>query len=130
MHGLSSPTAKARKAVCANENKMKDRFNLEDDIEISERYDKEDDVYYVTLLTGEPSLVEEVDDRLLIEFGFTRMPTGFRILNYSKVKVEAEAFKISFKKACKTAGLRKRESADRHRQMERRIDRFFDTVGA
>jgi hypothetical protein len=103
-----------------------------DDIEILEQYDQEDDIYYVSMRTAEPSLVEEVDDTLLVEFGmFTNLPTGFRILNYAKNKIKADAFKINFKAACKAAGLRKlKKTEDRRQQMERRIDQFFDKVGA
>jgi uncharacterized protein YuzE len=110
---------------------MNDRLNLGDDIEILERYDQEDDIYYVTMKTAEPSFAEEVDDVLLVEFGmFTNMPTGFRILNYAKNKITADAFKLKFKEACKAAGLRKLKSSEtRQRQIERRIDRFFDAVG-
>jgi hypothetical protein len=110
---------------------MRDSLNITDPLEISEQYDKEDDIYYVTLRTAEPSLVEEVDDMLLVEFGmFTGMPTGFRILNYAKNKIKADAFKVSFKEVCKAAGLRKLKTAkDRRQQMERRIDKFFDSVG-
>lgn len=57
-------------------------------IDFSEYYDEEDDIYYVTFKTGEPSGVLEIDDVLLLEVGvFTGLPTGFRILNYSKQKV-------------------------------------------
>lgn len=57
-------------------------------IDFSEYYDEEDDIYYVTFKTGEPSGVLELDDILLLEVGmFTGLPTGFRILNYSKHKV-------------------------------------------
>ena len=53
----------------------------------SEIYDSESDVYYVSFESGEPSYVEEIDDVLLIELGiFTNMPTGFRILNYKRLK--------------------------------------------
>lgn len=56
-------------------------------IDFSETYDREDDVYYVTFKTGEPSYVLEVDDTLLLEVGmFTNLPTGFRILNFEKNK--------------------------------------------
>ena len=76
--------------------------------------------------------MEEVDDALLVEFGmFTNMPTGFRILNYTKNKQKADGFKTMFKNICKTAGLRKLKSSEnRLQQMERRIDKFFDAVGA
>lgn len=59
-------------------------------IDFSETYDKENDIYYVTFGTGEPSYVKEVDDVLLLETGlFTNLPTGFRILNYSKHNVRS-----------------------------------------
>ena len=59
-------------------------------IAFSEHYDEEDDIYYVTFKTGEPSGVLELDDILLLEVGaFTGLPTGFRILNYSKHKIDA-----------------------------------------
>ena len=62
-------------------------------IEFSEHYDLEDDIYYVTFKTGEPSVVMEIDDVLLVEIGiFTNMPTGFRILNFKKHKVKKVQF--------------------------------------
>jgi len=62
-------------------------------VDFAEQYDIEDDVYYVTFKTGEPSFVMEVDDILLLEVGiFTKMPTGFRILNFKKHKVTKVAF--------------------------------------
>lgn len=58
------------------------------DIDFSETYDQEDDIYYVTFKTGEPSYCVEVDDVLLLEVGlFTNLPTGFRILNFTKSNV-------------------------------------------
>lgn len=66
-------------------------------INFSECYNEEDDVYYVTFKTGEPSGVVELDDILLLEVGvFTGLPTGFRILNYSKHKIGQ--VQIEFKK--------------------------------
>ena len=57
-------------------------------IDFSETYDQEDDTYYVTFKTGEPSYCLELDDVLLLELGlFTNLPTGFRILNFHKNKV-------------------------------------------
>jgi hypothetical protein len=97
----------------------------EDDIEVSECYDKDADVYYVTVMTGEPSIVEEQDDRLLVEIGiFTGLPTGFRILNYSKHKNAAHALRDAFRQVCKKMGLRKikNDLEVRHR----RIDKFFE----
>ena len=59
-------------------------------IDFSERYDQEDDTYYVTFKTGEPSYCVELNDILLLEVGlFTKLPTGFRILNYTKSKVKS-----------------------------------------
>lgn len=53
--------------------------------EIAELYDQENDVYYVTFKTGEPSYCVEVNDVLVLEVGmFSKLPTGFRILNMSK----------------------------------------------
>lgn len=86
----------------------------DDEIEVSERYDKEDDIYYVTARTGEPSIAVEHDDRFLLEIGiFTRMPTGFRILGYSKLGPTVRNFSAIFKKICKAAGLTKIKAAER-----------------
>lgn len=58
-------------------------------VDFSEIYDQENDTYYVTFKTGEPSYCVEVDDVLLIEVGlFTNIPTGFRILNFAKNDVK------------------------------------------
>lgn len=58
-------------------------------IDFSEYYDEEDDIYYVTFKTGEPSGIVELDDILLLEVGaFTGLPTGFRVLNYSRHKID------------------------------------------
>ena len=65
-------------------------------IPFSEVYNEEDDVYYVTFKTGEPSYCLEIDDILIMELGlFTNLPTGFRILNFRKNRV---AFVVLFKK--------------------------------
>ena len=57
-------------------------------VPFSEVYNEEDDVYYVTFKTGEPSFCLEVDDVLVLELGmFTNLPTGFRILNFKKNRV-------------------------------------------
>jgi uncharacterized protein YuzE len=62
-------------------------------IDFSESYDQEDDIYYVNFKTGEPSIVDEVDDNLLVEVGmFTGMPTGFRILNFKKANITGVFF--------------------------------------
>lgn len=68
-------------------------------IKFSENYDKETDIYYVTFKTGEPSYCEEVDDILVLEMGmFTNLPTGFRILNFSKHHVAFVGVKVIFNK--------------------------------
>jgi len=60
---------------------------MKGNIEFNEYYDEESDIYYVTFKTGEPSHVIELNDILLLEVGmFSALPTGFRILNYSKQK--------------------------------------------
>ena len=55
-------------------------------VDFNEHYDQENDIYYVSFKTGEPSyVIEEIEDILLLEVGvYTSLPTGFRILNYSK----------------------------------------------
>ena len=55
------------------------------DDQSAELYDQENDVYYVTFGTGEPSYCVEVDDVLVLEIGlFSNLPTGYRVLNMSK----------------------------------------------
>ena len=77
-------------------------------IAFSEYYDEEDDVYYVTFKTGEPSGVLELDDVLLLEVGaFTGLPTGFRILNYSKHKIGA--VRVAVKKVKEAVSAVKRD---------------------
>lgn len=72
-------------------------------IDFSEYYDEEDDIYYVTFKTGEPSGVLELDDILLLEVGvFTGLPTGFRILNYSKHRVDGIQFAKRVQQAINT----------------------------
>jgi hypothetical protein len=102
---------------------MRHKPSVIDDAEISEQYDREDDIYYVTVKTGEPSVVTELDDKILFEAGiFTGMPTGFRILNYSKHKVEAGVFRRLYKEFCKKAGVRK------NKEFELRQSRFDKIV--
>jgi len=98
------------------------------DIDFCESYDQEDDVYYVTFKTGEPSYVMEVDDILLLEIGmFTNEPTGFRILNFSKNKVGEISYSAAkFKKAI--APLRnkiKSNFRDRVRDIERSLEKVL-----
>lgn len=73
------------------------------DVPFSETYNEEDDVYYVTFKTGEPSYCVEVDDVLLLEVGmFTNLPTGFRILNFKEKKVHAVGVGVLIKKMHQT----------------------------
>ncbi len=73
------------------------------DIDFAETYDQEDDIYYVTFKTGEPSYCLEVDDVLLLEVGvFSNLPTGFRILNFNKNKVKSVKIGVMIKKIRKT----------------------------
>lgn len=58
-------------------------------IDVKVDYDKEADVLYITLGTGEASYCEEVDDILLVERGFlTNRITGFRILDVRHHKIK------------------------------------------
>ena len=101
-----------------------------EDIEISERYDKEDDIYYVTVRTNEPSIAVECDDRLLMEIGiFTRLPTGFRIFNFSKYKRVKNGFLHAFKELCRAAGLRKAQaSKNATENLSRKIGKALEAV--
>ena len=73
------------------------------DIPFSEVYNEEDDVYYVTFNTSEPSYCQEVDDVLIMELGlFTHLPTGFRVLNFSKNRVKLVKFSVLLKKIKET----------------------------
>ena len=95
-------------------------------IVFAENYDQEDDVYYVTFKTGEPSYVVEVDDILLLEVGmFTHMPTGFRILNYSKHDIGGVAIVVQKAKKAIDSITREIPSMIRSRetQMERAIEK-------
>lgn len=72
-------------------------------IDFDEVYDQEDDIYYVTFKTGEPSYCVEIDDRILLEVGiFTNLTTGFRILSFRKRKVKMVQMKKQISKAMKS----------------------------
>ncbi len=65
----------------------------------SKTLNEEDDVYYVTIKTGEPSYCIEVDDTFVLELGiFTNLPTGFRILNFKKNRVTSTRINTLIKK--------------------------------
>lgn len=56
---------------------------------ITFEYDREGDVLYISLGTGEPSYCEEFDDVVLVERGFySNQITGFRVLGASQRKVK------------------------------------------
>ena len=96
-------------------------------IEFSEKYDQEDDVYYVTFQTGEPSYAVELDDVLLLELGmYTNLPTGFRILNFNKHKVGSVQIMVR-KIRKKIAELGKTMRTDLHCR-ETRIERTLEKV--
>ena len=77
---------------------MKDKIGHMN-IPFSEVYNEEDDVYYVTFKTAEPSYSLEIDDVLVVELGlFTNLPTGFRILNFKENKVHVIGIGVLFKK--------------------------------
>lgn len=67
-------------------------------IDIKFDYDKEADILYITLGTGESSYCEEVDDMLLVERGLlSNSITGFRILDvryHGIEKVELEVSRV------------------------------------
>ena len=54
----------------------------------AELYDQENDVYYVSFGTCEPSYSIEVDDIFVLDVGFfTNLPTGYRVLNMSRMRM-------------------------------------------
>jgi len=96
-------------------------------INFAETYDQEDDIYYVTFKTGEPSYCVEVDDNLLLEVGmFTKLPTGFRILNFQKSKIKTVKIGVLIKKIKKT--LSKATLQPTFRERERAVERALETV--
>lgn len=97
-------------------------------VDFSESYDQESDTYYVTFKTGEPSIVQEVDDVILLEVGmFTNTPTGFRVLNFKENQVEKIAIvRRQVKKALQSA--RKSIATDfsaREAQVDEALERVF-----
>ena len=99
-------------------------------VDFEEVYDQEDDVYYVSFKTGEPSFVVEVDgtDNLLLEVGiFSRMPTGFRILEFSKGKIQEVGFGIIVKHMKKTIEQAAKESPPL-RNRESQVEKVLQSV--
>lgn len=98
-------------------------------VNFPEIYDDEDDVYYVSFNTGEPSYSEEVDDILVMERGiFTNMPTGFRILNFKEHKVEA--VEVSIKNVQKTFHEMKKDVEKDIREREEQFENTLQKVFA
>lgn len=96
-------------------------------IDFDEVYDQEDDVYYVTFKTGEPSYCVEIDDRILLEVGiFTNLTTGFRVVNFHKSKVKRVEFKKLVRKAMKSVYSEKLTSVFQRR--EALVGRALDKV--
>ena len=97
------------------------------DVEIFERYDQENDVYYVTLKTGEPSYCVEVDDVILLEVGhFSGLPTGFRILNMSRFVREPVSYDEIKRKLLEAYhDLSKPTVADREQALTQTLDRVL-----
>lgn len=87
-------------------------------------YDREADVYYVSFGTGEPSYCVEVDDEVVIEVGmFSNLPTGYRLLNMSRLKTETrpiEEIKARMRQVLQA--LPKTTMADREAAVERSLD--------
>ncbi|HUI06809.1 MAG TPA: hypothetical protein VL486_07365 [Verrucomicrobiae bacterium] len=98
-------------------------------IDFSEHYDQEDDIYYVTFKTGEPSIVEEIDDVLLMEIGiFTGMPTGFRILNFNKHNIAQVGFRVLVKKAERVFESARTRFGSASRIRKSQLEQAFDQV--
>ena len=96
-------------------------------IDFSETYDQEDDVYYVTFKTGEPSYCVEVNDVILLEVGlFSNLPTGFRILNFHKNNVKSVGIKVELVKKITDALSRKSLPTIRERQAV--VERVLEKV--
>ena len=92
-------------------------------------YDMEADTLYVSFGTGEPSYAEEIDDVFAVEMGmFSHLPTGFRVINFSKHKVKA--ILASIKKVIKERVRREQKEISQHireraLQLERGVDSTF-----
>src|SRR5438477_10251113 len=96
-------------------------------IPFSEVYNEEDDVYYVTFKTGEPSYCLEVDDVLIIELGlFTNLPTGFRILNFKQNRIAAVKVNVMLKKIKESLqNIRQPRLGDREIQVKKALEDVF-----
>lgn len=78
-----------------NLGKNTERSKMKSNSDFDQYYDEECDIYYVTFKTGEPSHIVELNNVILVEVGmFSSLPTGFRILNYSKSKLTNISFSV------------------------------------
>lgn len=94
-----------------------------------ENYDPETDTMYVSFGTGEPSYAEELDDVLVLEMGvFSRLPTGFRIINFSKHKVAGVTVSVEIKK--KLDNTIKREEHEVIQNFRERVQQLEQGVNA
>ena len=96
-------------------------------VPFAENYNEEDDVYYVTFKTGEPSYCYEIDDILVLELGlFTHLPTGFRILNFKKNPVKLIGIGVLVKKINETLHkIDQPHLGDRQVQVKRALEEVF-----
>ena len=96
-------------------------------IPFSEIYNEEDDVYYVTFKTGEPSYCLEVDDVLVVELGlFTHLPTGFRILNFKQNRIGAVKIGVLLKKIKDSLhDIRQPRLGERETQVKKALEGVF-----
>lgn len=102
---------------------MKGKMN----IDFTETYNQEDDIYYVTFKTGEPSYCVEINDVLLLEVGvFTSLPTGFRILNFHKQNVKA--VRIALLKRVKEALEGYTQEVPSFQEREARVEQALEKV--
>jgi hypothetical protein len=92
-----------------------------------EVYDHENDVYYVSFGTGEPSYCLEVDDILLIEIGlYSGLPTGYRILNKTKISTQPTPKAEVIKRIGEVLGsLSAPTMSDRETAVKRSLDRVL-----
>lgn len=108
---------------------LKSKMSIEStevNLEFSETYDQEDDTYYVTFKTGEPSYCVELDDVLLLEVGmFTKLPTGFRILNFNKNKVKAINCRVLIKEMTHTLKSTQPTFRERKHAVEHALEKVF-----
>jgi uncharacterized protein YuzE len=92
----------------------------------SETYDRECDVYYVTFNTGEPSYTVEVDDVILLEVGlYSRLPTGFRILNFSKSDSKPVKLQVAKKLVGEAFAKLSPPRAERKAVLEQALEKAF-----